>query len=72
MLLRRGNGQRKGLYWLIAPCVPLHAGGFFLNQPTRHAQQQNGFDLTACELDKEYFDAAVKRISAHTAQIRIF
>lgn len=31
-----------------------------------------GFDLTACELDKEYFDAAVKRISAHTAQIRIF
>lgn len=31
-----------------------------------------GFDLTACELDKEYFDAAMKRISAHTAQIRIF
>ena len=31
-----------------------------------------GFDLTACELNKEYFDAAVKRISAHTAQIRIF
>lgn len=31
-----------------------------------------GFDLTGCELDKEYFDAAVKRISAHTAQIRIF
>lgn len=30
------------------------------------------FDLTGCELDKEYFDAAVKRISAHTAQIRIF
>ena len=31
-----------------------------------------GFDLTGCELDKEYFDAAMKRISAHTAQIRIF
>ena len=31
-----------------------------------------GYDLTGCELDKEYFDAAVKRISAHTAQIRMF
>lgn len=31
-----------------------------------------GFDLTACELDKEYFEAAMKRIAAHTAQIRIF
>jgi site-specific DNA-methyltransferase (adenine-specific) len=31
-----------------------------------------GFDLTGCELDKEYFDAAVKRISAHTAQTKLF
>jgi len=31
-----------------------------------------GFDLTACELDKEYFDAAMKRIAAHTAQIKMF
>ena len=31
-----------------------------------------GFDLTACELDKEYFDAAMKRIAAHTAQMKMF
>lgn len=30
------------------------------------------FDLTACELDKEYFEAAMKRIAAHTAQIKMF
>jgi hypothetical protein len=30
ILLRRGNGQRKGLYWLIAPGVPLHVGGFLI------------------------------------------
>jgi len=27
-----------------------------------------GFDLTACELDKEYFDKAMDRINKHTAQ----
>ena len=31
-----------------------------------------GYDLTACELDKEYFDAAMKRIAAHTAQMKMF
>ena len=31
-----------------------------------------GFDLTACELDKDYFDASVKRITAATAQERLF
>jgi site-specific DNA-methyltransferase (adenine-specific) len=30
------------------------------------------FDLTACELDKEYFDKAIKRIKQHTAQQTIF
>ena len=30
-----------------------------------------GFDLTACELDKEYFDASQKRLKQHTAQLRI-
>jgi len=29
------------------------------------------FDLTACELDKEYFEAAMKRLNNHTAQLRI-
>jgi len=29
------------------------------------------YDLTACELDKEYYDAAIKRLSEHTAQLRI-
>jgi len=31
-----------------------------------------GFDLTACELDKDYFDAAMKRIKNHTNQVRMF
>ena len=30
------------------------------------------FDLTACELDKEYFDKAMQRIKNHTAQIKMF
>ena len=29
------------------------------------------FDLTTCELDKEYFDAAIKRIKQHQSQLRI-
>jgi len=31
-----------------------------------------GFDLTACELDKEYFDKAMKRINNHIAQCKLF
>ena len=31
-----------------------------------------GFDLTACELDKEYYDKAMKRLKEHTAQQRLF
>ena len=31
-----------------------------------------GYDLTACELDKEYYEAAIKRINQHKAQIRMF
>lgn len=30
------------------------------------------YDLTACELDKEYYEAAIKRIKQHKAQKRIF
>ena len=30
-----------------------------------------GFDLTACELDKEYYEASQKRLEQHTAQLRI-
>ena len=30
------------------------------------------FDLTACELDKEYFDAASKRLEQHRSQQRLF
>ena len=30
------------------------------------------FELTACELDKEYFDASIKRIEQHVSQIRMF
>ena len=31
-----------------------------------------GFDLTACELDKEYFDKAMNRINNHVAQTKLF
>ena len=31
-----------------------------------------GFDLTACELDKEYFDAAMKRLTDHQKQLNLF
>lgn len=30
-----------------------------------------GFDLTACELDKDYYEAAMKRIKAHTNQLKL-
>ena len=30
------------------------------------------FDLTACELDNEYFDKAMQRINNHTAQQKLF
>ena len=31
-----------------------------------------GFDLTACELDKEYFDKAMTRINNHVSQQKLF
>jgi site-specific DNA-methyltransferase (adenine-specific) len=31
-----------------------------------------GFDLTACELDKDYFDSAMARIKLHTEQGQLF
>ena len=31
-----------------------------------------GFDLTACELDKEYYDKAMQRINNHVAQQKLF
>lgn len=31
-----------------------------------------GFELTACELDKDYYDASIKRIKNHVSQQRMF
>jgi site-specific DNA-methyltransferase (adenine-specific) len=31
-----------------------------------------GFDLTACELDKEYFEKAMQRINNHKNQLTLF
>jgi site-specific DNA-methyltransferase (adenine-specific) len=36
------------------------------------ACHNRGFDLTACELDKEYYDNSIKRINNHVSQLRIF
>jgi site-specific DNA-methyltransferase (adenine-specific) len=30
------------------------------------------FDLTACELDKEYYDKAIQRITNHVGQTKLF
>lgn len=31
-----------------------------------------GFELTACELDKEYYDKAIERIINHVSQLKMF
>ena len=31
-----------------------------------------GFELTACELDKEYYDKAIERINNHVSQLKMF
>ena len=31
-----------------------------------------GYDLTACELDKDYYEAAIKRLDNHRSQLRMF
>lgn len=31
-----------------------------------------GFDLTACELDKDYYEAAIKRLQQHQKQLTMF
>ena len=31
-----------------------------------------GFELTACELDKEYYDKAIERIKNHVSQLKMF
>ena len=36
------------------------------------AAHDYGFNLTACELDKEYFDKAMQRINNHVAQQKLF
>ena len=30
------------------------------------------YDLTACELDKDYYEASMKRLEQHTKQLRMF
>ena len=36
------------------------------------AAHDYGFDLTACELDKEYYDKAIERIKNHVSQLKLF
>ena len=31
-----------------------------------------GFDLTGCELDKEYYESGIKRLDQHKQQLRMF
>ena len=36
------------------------------------AAHDYGFELTACELDKEYYDKAVQRVKNHVSQLKLF
>ena len=36
------------------------------------ACHERGFELTACELDKDYYEASIKRIKNHISQQRLF
>ena len=36
------------------------------------ACHNRGFDLTACELDTEYYNAAMKRLKQHQQQLTMF
>ena len=45
-----------------------HGGSF----SSAIAANNLGFDFTGIELDKDYFDAAVKRVEAASKQIRMF
>ena len=36
------------------------------------ACHERGFELVACEIDKDYFDASIKRIKNHISQQRLF
>lgn len=36
------------------------------------ACHNRGYELTACELDKDYYEDSIKRIKNHTKQIRMF
>lgn len=36
------------------------------------ACHNRGFDLTACELDEEYYNESIKRVKNHISQIRMF
>jgi site-specific DNA-methyltransferase (adenine-specific) len=36
------------------------------------ACHDRGFELTACELDKDYYEASIKRIKNHVSQVTIF
>lgn len=36
------------------------------------ASHDYGFELTACELDKDYYQSAIKRIQNHVSQLKLF
>ena len=36
------------------------------------ACHDNGFELTACELDEDYYNAAIERVKNHVSQLSIF
>ncbi len=45
----------------------------FLGSGTAAISAHNwGLDLTACELDKDYYESAIKRLKEHQSQLRIF
>jgi len=49
--------------------INLHLGD---SLEAMRVMEDNAFDLTACELDKDYFDAAMKRLAQHQSQTTLF
>jgi site-specific DNA-methyltransferase (adenine-specific) len=83
-----GSNAKDGLERIHPTQKPIYLYSYILNKYTKPndkildthlgsgsiaiACHDYGFELTACELDKDYYDAAVKRIKNHVSQIKLF
>ncbi len=61
--------------WCLKTFIPVGGGGILDTHlgsgSIAIACHDLGFDLTACELDKQYYEAAMKRLSNHQKQMTL-